>query len=396
MSVEAMPVPTQAQPITAAPATPRPRLDWVDAARGSVICFVVLLHIGLYQYIPMLAGSDSPALGFWVTVNNVLGAFRMPALLVISGWLASKAVASGLSNPKTRHRIAVNGWLFVLWTALYAVETAALGAEAAANAVPPSQFLAELVAPNSTLWFLVALVWYTLAMSLLHKIRPAYVIAGAAILGAVSNTLLSTDLGLWVKIPEFFLFFALGAYCRNAWEWLARNWIWSIPGGAVVVALGFHLQESATLPGILGYPLSVVLSGGLVSLLFGLAGAATRFVPRATRWLTSIGRHTLVVYVLHYPILLLMSHVASGPLYDLPRFFLATEAGRWVYPLVLAALIILFSAAFEWTLRKLGATWLFQLPKRPAAVDALLDRLRTRRRLVARRSLRPVPVDRAA
>jgi uncharacterized membrane protein YcfT len=341
------------------------RLDWIDLSRGLVMVFVVVLHVGVYFSLPLMAPAGGPAFDFWSLANLWLGAIRMPSLLVISGWLASSAIASGLRAPKVRKRLAANAWLYLLWIILYAGEAFALHAEKSTAAVAPGEILEQLLAPDNTLWFLAALVWYVAILAAFRRVPKGVVLGVLLLLGFASSTVFATTTGLWVKIPQFFVFFALGAYGRRPWEWLARRPLPAMVGGGLLAWASIRLMDLGPEVGIGTYPGQFLLSVASVSVLFGTACLATRHAAHWTRPLVYIGRHTVPVYVLHFPILLWLSTATSGPLRSIPMAILADPVGRWVFPMALAGLIVGLSLGAEKLAGRAHLGWLFRLPRRP-------------------------------
>lgn len=361
--------------------TSKGRLAWLDLARGLVVLAVVLMHVGIYQYLPLTEGLESRAPLFWTNVSLVLEAVRMPALLVISGWLASSAISKGLFSHKVRHRLLANSYLYVVWLAIYAAITVLLDARDVAQAVAPEQFLGQLLVPYSTLWFLAGLVWYTAFFAATRKLDWRIVLAVSFAISATASLTLSTSLGLWVKIPQLLFFFGLGLYGRSLWKSVASTpWRSLLIGGAVTgVGVAVHdLSGEAAW----GYPFSVMASIGGVVTVFSLAALLAASGALWTRPLVWVGRHTVSIYVLHYPALMALTVIPEGPLYEWPRVLLETRAGLWLYPLIFTALIVAASLLVEGLARALRFTWLFELPKTrfvPQLMASWRERKSTRR-----------------
>jgi uncharacterized membrane protein len=49
---------------------PPGRLAWVDAARGACVAAVVLFHVCLWWYLPMVAPTGDPVERVWATLNT--------------------------------------------------------------------------------------------------------------------------------------------------------------------------------------------------------------------------------------------------------------------------------------------------------------------------------------
>lgn len=340
----------------------RPRHAWVDVARGLVVTMVVVMHVGIYHYLPMTQGEGANA--FWTGVNSVLQVLRMPSLLILSGWLAGSRIRAGLGDPRTRRSIAANAYLYVLWLALYTVIAVALGATTMAQAPAPSTFLGQLLTPYSTLWFLAALAWYTLALAALRRAPAAAVLAGLFALGWVSTVVWPVEYGLWANIPHMAIFFGIGVYARPAIEAIGRRPVVTLVAGVGVATLAGEIARSLTASDLPAYPATVAQSLAGVAAVFGAASLLTRYAERATRPLAWVGRRTLAIYVGHYPVIMLLSTVSAGALYDVDRAVLADGLGAWLYPILATGMIVLVGVVARELAGRLRLGWLFQMPQR--------------------------------
>lgn len=338
-----------------------PRLLWIDASRGLVMLMVILLHISGYEYLPDTAGYSSVAVNSWNEVNNLLAAARMPALFVISGWLASTSISEGFGFSRTRKRILTNAWLLVLWTGIYAAVTVVLKGQNTPNTVTPSTVLVNLLLPNSTLWFLAALVWYTVLLTALRRVPKIVVLAGLLALSAYTITYWSTVSGLWVKLPQFGLFFALGVYGKAVFSAVARHAVLAMPIGLACAVLGIHWQSYQSEHQEWGYPSFLLIAISLPIFLYALCSIATSMAPRLCSPLTAIGRNTVALYVLHFPVLLALIHI--GPVHQLLLVVLRHELGRWLWPLVYTLAFTVFALAVKKRLDDSRFAWLLGLPR---------------------------------
>ncbi len=344
------------------------RLAWLDFARGAVVLTVVLMHVSIYQYLPLVEGANPAAFSIWTEISGVLENVRMPALLVISGWLASNQVKRGLFDKKTRKRIWTNGWLYVVWLCLYAAVTVAVGGATMSQAVVPEQIPGELLVPYSTLWFLAALVWYTVFYAGLRRLPAPLVLGAAFVISAVTWTTLTTGLGLWVRIPQYLVFFGLGVHFKDLWERIAARSLPAVAGGAGLFALATVLGVELGRLALPTYPADFLSSVGGVVFVLGAATAATRTGSRGSRAIAWIGRHTASVYVLHFPVLMVLTFVTAGPLFDWPRELLASPWGVWTYPLLATAAIAGSAVGVHALADLIGLGWLFRLPRPTEAV----------------------------
>lgn len=349
-------------PATEAPAA-RPRFAWVDVARGFVVVMVVVMHVGIYHYLPMTQGQESN--GFWTEVSSVLQVVRMPALLVLSGWLASSRIRSGLASRRTRRSILANAYLYVLWLAGYVAVAVALGATTMAQAPAPSTFLGQLLLPYSTLWFLAALVWYTAGLAALRRVPAPIVLAGLFALGWVTTELFPVGDGLWANIPHLAIYFALGVHARAAIETIGRHALIATTAGIVTAVLTGEVIQTLAGAGLPTYPLTVLQALAGVAAIFGAASLAVRHLGPLTRPMAWLGRRTLPIYTLHYLAVMAVSTVESGPLYRLDRALIGSEFGRWAYPVVATAVIVALAVSVREAARYVGLEWLFTMPSPP-------------------------------
>ncbi|WP_116115495.1 acyltransferase family protein [Austwickia chelonae] len=354
-------VPSTAQTTGLVPAGRRERMPWVDAARGAVVMMVVLMHVGLYHYLPMVEGRR--AADFWTGVNSVLQVVRMPALLVISGWLASSRIREGLCSRRTRRSIIANAYLYALWLALYTLAAVALHATTMAHAPAPSTFAVQLLVPYSTLWFLAGLCWYTLILSALRRLPPALVLGALFAIGWTSSLIWSVENGLWANIPHLAFFFGVGVYARQGMALVNRH-----PGRSALLSiaaasLSVRIARGLTQLGLAEYAFHTFTALAGVTAVFAAACLIAQFAARSTRLLAWMGRRTLPVYTLHYLAVMALSSVESGPLYELDRALLASESGVWMYPLVVTAAIIVLSVTVKEVADRICLSWLFAMPR---------------------------------
>lgn len=341
-----------------AAARPAPRIEWIDMARGLCVIGVVLVHVVLFHIQPLeLSPEGRPVLKLWLFGNEqILAYVRMPLLLFVSGWLASSKIAQGLSAPRTRLSIATNVWLFVVWSAVYAVLDALLAPgpdkiTSAADSVPT--FLAELLYPGfGPLWFVYVLALSVFVLSLLRRVPMPVVLTGLVVIGWAVERLTQDQAG----VPRA-VFFALGVYFgpRLAREALKRSHVWLALGVAAV--FGALLLVT---PVALQYPVSLLACAPFAIVFLAVTKYTARW--RRFREVTSwIGRRTLGVYVLHWVLVGLLVYTASR----VPGAFAFVHANQFVpivYALALTASIVAACLALEPALKAVGLRVLFVPP----------------------------------
>jgi len=190
---------------------------------------------------------------------------------------------------------------------------------------------------------------------------------GVLAVSAAATEFLSTDQGLWVKVPQLAIYFALSVYGRDAWTAIAeRPGLSFFGGGALALVTAIMGQTMVGLEAWSGWVLvaDFLTCLGSVAAMLGAACAITRYGGRLARAGAWVGRHTAGIYILHYPALMVLTVVAGGPLHDWPRALLATEAGRWAYPLLTTAIIVGAALLIEVAAERTGMGWLFRMPRR--------------------------------
>lgn len=260
----------------------------MDVLRGVAIILLLLWHA---PAIPALIGVEMPE---WVrTANEALLPFRMPTLMFLSGLLLPKSLAKPLPA-YYRGKLRLIAWPYFLWAALHLV---LYGGKPMYD---PQAWLA-----TGYLWFLFYLLGYYLVAPLFRRL-PTWVPLVLAIVGAFAS-----DHWLLHRFAYFGIFFSAGylicPYVPQVMAILRRPWAIAVVGCTAVgvaaysAAVGVHYVSAAA-------PLVIV---GIL----GLAQLATLAAPHAwSRPLQFVGRTSIVYYVVHFPVMLLVARgmVALG------------------------------------------------------------------------------------
>lgn len=337
------------------------RHDWVDALRGACIIAVVLFHVTIWQFLPAVEGSPLIA-SAWETLNLVLGGIRMPVLLAISGFLAGNRIREGFRSPRALVRAGNTYYLYFIWTALLGVFYWTLNDETMRHAfIGLGPFMKELIVPTTPLWFIFALSTYTITLVFLRHINARVILAMLAVLTVATISIgEDTVLGLGIKIPQYFVFFAIGVYSS---QWLTARARSTSPLQMVILAMA--LCVALALSPLVVHPLfdgSVFLMRGIIAVefSFALVGAITRHWTRITSILAALGRRTLEIYVLHIILVfaataviksLVLSHVLSIP------------AVAMIWPAMMTVAIIAVSIGIRIITDRARLTWIFNPPR---------------------------------
>jgi fucose 4-O-acetylase-like acetyltransferase len=335
------------------------RLAWPDATRALGVVAVVVYHTLIWNYNSLESPGSAPG-GLWSTVDAVLGLTRMPVLFALSGLLTSAGLLRGWRRGTALRRSVSNYYLYVIWLVAYFVLFSLLPTTSFTPAGPES-LLTQLVLPNTTLWFIFALALYPLVILGLRALRvPVWaVFVLALILWNISNTV-----PLWEesdKLLRSFLFFAVGVYGGPLLRRVASaRWPWRLL--AILVFVGVAQTGMAVHNDLLNDPLTLLTN--LTAIPAAIAGVSLlcRWAPFA-RVGSYIGSKTLRIYVLHIPVLAVVS-LLTAHWSDVYFLIMGSPVADHLYPLVTAAVItalcLLIGALLDLLTRGLA----FALPRR--------------------------------
>lgn len=271
------------------PSTAR-REHGIDQIRGLAVLLVVLAHV---RSIPIGMGVEVNSELLLVLVRE-FHVVRMPVLLVLSGLLLGHSLRK---PPATYYRGKAEKilWPFLVWSAVTAV---AQGAPERILETP----VPYLVGGPWHLWFL----WVLLACHLVGpivRLVPAGLLVCVLLVGTLAVKDSAPD---WVVNPLFWgAFFFLGAAFgphlarirRLPWPAVLAAAVWTI------VAVTLHLTSAELLYISPDRPVAAFLGPlGAIVVALWLSGR----LPRSAS-LEFVGRRSLVVYVAHVPVIMVVS-----------------------------------------------------------------------------------------
>lgn len=345
----------------AAPPRSRGRVQWVDAAKGLCILFVVLGHA-----ITEL-NNHGWTTARWAEVNLMLGPVRMPLFFLVSGLFAGKALTESWPRLANR-RIWVMVWLYVIWVparelvlALIPPTNATDGILGPSAILSPAQWpfivtrmFHSIFEPTSYLWFLYALALFAILSKALRSVPPVLQIGAAAALNIIAP--FAGISWSWDFISQMLVFYLLGMYTA---PWIlrlakARSIPLLLATGAVYVVIVRHIYVTY----------DDFNMGNMGFTRFGLAFVGVTFAItlvslfEGTRVLVpfhALGRRTLPVFLMHVPVqvgtmALLNLLVEGDPVMPLQTVMVTLAA-------VLACLGI------HRLLLRIGAGWMFVRPR---------------------------------
>lgn len=286
---------------------PRIRIPFWDNARFGTIVLVVIGHA-----IQRQTSDSNNALTLYLFIY----AFHMPAFAIISGYF-SKATPPGTRQMRKVITDILLPYLIMqfIWSAVQWVVEGDPGL--------------NLTEPHWTLWFLLALAIFRVALPYLAMLRwpMVWAVAASVAVGYAHNVDSTFSLSRTIGILPFFL---LGWYLRQ-WKvmdwWRRLRWpaVWAIRVAALAVFAGWLWVVIANVPffrdthlqgwffyddgyerlGDAAWTAGLVRLG-LIALAVVLSAAFYALVPRRHTIFTVFGQATMYVYLLHsfvlYPI----------------------------------------------------------------------------------------------
>ncbi len=314
----------------------KPRIDWVDYAKGFCIVMVVMMHSTLG--VEAAAGNES-----WMHALVAFAKpFRMPDFFLISGLFLARVIARpwrDYLDKKVVHFL----YFYMLWVTIQFVFKAPgfLAQGGVANVL--QQYALAYLEPFGTLWFIYILPVFFVVTKLLKRVPPLAVFVAAA---ALEIAPIHTG---WIMIDEFaarFVYFFAGywlaghifgfadAVQKNVALALAGLGVWALVNGYLVfagygdlpvvsLALGFvgaaAIVAMAALLAAMNWAALLRYAGEnsiVVYLAFFLPMAATRVVLLKTGAIPDLGTVALIVTAMGVIMPLLFHALIRGTRFD--------------------------------------------------------------------------------
>lgn len=308
------------------------RDPFFDNARFLLVALVVLGHLAS----PVREGSD--VLFF---ANNFLASFRMPALILITGYFTKRFYQD---KDKFLKRISVTIFIpYLLFQSFY------LWMEGLAGSW--EELLANLFAPTFGMWFLLSLfTWNLLLFSFAKLKHPIFTAVLVALgIGWVDQA------GEFLSISRTFVFFPLflvGHYVsREQLEWFKTGKAKLLAvlslAGSLLIFSAFSLEQ-ARYALLARHPYAEMadsaMEGTWLRLVFYVTMALGIFaflpwVPKKKLFFTHLGRRTAYIYILHLFFIKVFYQLELFPEKAELQFLIAL-------PVVWLAIVIFTSANF--------------------------------------------------
>lgn len=294
----------------------------MDLLRGAAVLLVVAWHV---VTVPPLLGAPTPEPLKAPLI--ALSPYRIPALLFLSGMLLPQSLGKGLPryvSGKIRHLL----WPFVVWTLIMALVWPDLGR----------------LLQDQTWWRGSYHLWFLGVLGACYLLAPLirYIPAWVWPVPMVLLSQVAPHMGL-VRILWFGAFFFAGAaLARWVRSWQDTSPLLAAVLGAVAVGYGIAAMVTPGLYQIRHVPSFVVSLVGLAALVW--------VAPRLGRvgWLERAGRHSIVIYLVHFPVIALAY-----------RALAAAGVDSWW---VLAPVLLAVGVGVPWLLLRWSGSWLFAMP----------------------------------
>lgn len=350
-------VTTTGEPAAASTGPTKPRAEWADVAKGVCILLVVLWHVIMKMYLTIDWHLPVPLPGLWGAFGDMLLPLRMPVFFTISGMFAAAAVQRSWSTT-ARSRIARFYYLYLVWFTVHTLVLSLVPDFDTLAAHSALDVLEQLTITPTNLWYLVALALYFVVAKVTRRLPTWAVLVPALALSVIASADLLAAPGNRGQLYQNLFFFLAGLRFRPLIErWAKAATLPRFLVGAALyvgIMVGMQVLNAQDVYGV--WPAVCV-----VAVVVGVAGAVQLERRRSVgALLARLGRKTLPIYVMHMPLLALLTAVLVDPFSRMgtgPQLVIAV-----LLPIVLVTVLVSVCLTLETWLRNAGATWLFDLP----------------------------------
>lgn len=288
----------------------RARVQWIDTARALCVLAVVVMHTTISLLVVVEHTQVDVA---WRQIVDAMTPFRMPALSLLSGMLLSRRIRAGWSDRSVRASAAMSYWLYAVWLLIFLLIAVGVGWSmwlGPLGAGTPLQglqaFVDQLVLPKSVLWYVMALAVWTAVLTSIHRVPPPAVLIILGALSIASFYMAGDGSDQYRNVIRYFLFFAVGVYVSTFIRERVARQPWASAAVAVgIFALATFIAEFGMdddVDNVLTVPRDI--AGAVVVMVSALALTKLPGVGNVLAW---TGRRTLPIYVMHVPLLELLT-----------------------------------------------------------------------------------------
>ena len=329
----------QAQSFAAA----KPRVEWVDYAKGICIILVVMMHSTLGVEKALGTTGHLSAFIEWARP------FRMPDFFLISGLFLSRRI-DGNWRDYLDKKVIHFGYFYVLWfTIQFAMKGYGFYQDLGLAGLI-QQYALGFIEPFGTLWFIYMLAIFFVVVKISRNVSPLLIFAAAA---ALEIAHIHTGWSLPDEFASRFVYFFAG-YWLSSYVFNATNIMWqrnllTLMAMLYIWATG---HSFAMLNGVSKLP--------VMSLMLGFAGASAVITTSIVlarsgglKWLRYFGENSIVIYL---AFVLFMAPIRTIAIKLVPNI------NPDVLSLVTTTVSIIGAVALFWVVRNTKMSFLFKRP----------------------------------
>ena len=320
------------------------RIDWIDCARGAALILIVMHHARDYALALLPPAGE---LFRWAYIDPFLIHIRLPLFFTLSGMLAW-GLQSRQKNGYNFKRPISLAIVYLAWSVIML---------AVIPTWPNDQWrlagiedVGGILIGSSVVWYLWALPLAFFFAFVTRTLPPAAALIIACVVGYLLIEYGPRLGGSFKPLGHYLPFYILGArYARTIMA--AAGWR-NLRGSALLVAVYLLLLDQRI------NSVGVDMLRGLLGIGIGLLAAiwVTEKWPTGSATLGWLGRRTLPIYVLHFPIIAFLGcaairHWNLGPRSPDNLIFSPTLTATTI-ALSLILLAAIERAGFGWTLLK--------------------------------------------
>ena len=323
-------------------ASVKERIHWIDIAKGILIILVVYGHLDFFS--DYFAGTS--AYNWKGTTNFMFLPWYMPAFFIITGLCSNFEVPIFCFVKNNFKSLIIPSFLIgsflVFWLDLFLREGISIRNFFAID------YREAILVGGGGAWFLSALFLSKVIYRLLRiKIHLwIMLVICCLLLMQIGISLINNKIGdnLWCYQHAFIAlpFIAIGCFLRTKAKWM-EHYLVLVIGGAILLYCYFFPYpyfNASPIVNITNSWLMLILSVGGSFLIFFISKKINN-----NRFLEYIGRHTLVIYLIHRPIMVFFVKLSVSmgvEVVDLPL--------RVLYGLLIVLITVICSTLIDETI----------------------------------------------
>jgi surface polysaccharide O-acyltransferase-like enzyme len=332
--------------VTSLDATQLQRDPALDLLRVVSLVLVIEFHVMMAADASSISAASSAAIAF----THALGPIRLTGLMLISGYFAAGSLLRRGPAEFLGTKLSGTGYPLAVWSLIMAMLLWLAGGEDRSF-----ELLLSGVVSGHHIWFLRYLLLFFLITPLLVRSRATSILV-VVLSGMISILIPERDPHL---IAAMLHFFALGTLIpRGACDRLGRLsnrstlLVAAIPPAWTSFAISMNVAFDWHSPWYVVQAYLLILSAILLCMAASKSSVSTLLQP--------ITRYSLEIYILHYPILMVVQRVLEE-----------ARLSFWPVALILGLTVSILTAAAVWMSRKWKLMWLFKPPKLMGALGGL-------------------------